>query len=112
MHHPKAGDIIFLNFDPQAGHEQAGKRPALVVSEHAFNEKTGFAAVCPITNQSKGYPFEVSVSGTKKITGVILSDQFKSLDIKARGFKIVDNVDHETLSITLRNISLILGLSI
>lgn len=111
MKYPKQGDIIFLDFDPQAGHEQAGKRPALVVSEHCFNETTGFAVVCPITNQTKGYPFEVPLAGTKKATGYVLSDQFKSLDIKARRFKIVDSVDDGTVSVTLRNISLVLGLS-
>lgn len=110
MNYPKQGDIIFLDFDPQAGHEQAGKRPALVISAHSFNKTTGFAAVCPITNQSKGYPFEVASSGTQKATGYILSDQFKSLDIKAQGFKIVDSVDNHALSLTLRNISLILGI--
>lgn len=111
MRYPKQGDIIFLDFDPQAGHEQAGKRPALVVSEQVFNETTGFAAVCPITNQIKDYPFEVKLSGTKKISGVVLSDQFKSLDITARKFKIVDTVDEETVNVTLRNISLVLGLN-
>lgn len=109
MDYPKQGDIILLDFNPQAGHEQAGKRPALVVSEQAFNETTGFAAVCPVTNQVKGYPFEVVIKGTHKTTGVVLSDQFKSLDIRARGFKVIDNVDEETLSLTLRNISLVLG---
>lgn len=108
---PKQGDIIFLNFDPQAGHEQAGKRPALVISDQAFNEVTGFAAVCPITNQGKGYPFEVPVTGTDRTTGYVLSDQFKSLDIRARGFRIVDRVDDKTLNVTLRNISLVLGIA-
>ena len=110
MNYPKQGDVIFLDFDPQAGHEQAGRRPALVVSEQAFNQTTGFAAVCPITNQGKGYPFEVPLAGTQKATGYVLSDQFKSLDIRARGFKIVDSVDDQTLSVTLRNISLVLGI--
>lgn len=110
MNYPKQGDIIFLDFDPQAGHEQAGKRPALVISEHAFNDNRGFAFVCPITSQGKGYPFEVPLTGTKKTTGYVLSDQAKSLDIKARGFKIVDSVDDETLNLILRNISLILGI--
>lgn len=110
MNYPKRGDIILLDFDPQAGHEQAGKRPALVISEQAFNEATGFAVVCPVTNQVKGYPFEVVVSGTRKTAGVVLSDQLKSLDIRARGFKVVDSVGEETLSLTLRNISLMLGL--
>lgn len=111
MKYPKQGDIILLDFDPQAGQEQAGKRPALVISEQAFNKATGFAAVCPVTNQVKGHPFEVVVSGTSKTAGVVLSDQFKSLDIGARGFKVVDSVGEQTLSLTLRNISLMLGLN-
>ena len=110
MKYPKKGDIIFLNFEPQAGHEQAGKRPALVVSEQAFNETTGFAAVCPITTQGKGYPFEVPVTGTDRTTGYILSDQFKSLDLRARGFRVVDRVGEKSLNTTLRNISLVLGI--
>ena len=110
MLYPKQGDIIILDFNPQAGHEQAGKRPALVVSEYLFNKTTGFAAVCPITNQEKGYQFEVPLSGTQKITGLVLSDQFKSLDIQARGFKVVDSVDEEALRLILRNISLVLGI--
>lgn len=111
MRYPKQGDIIILDFDPQAGHEQAGTRPALVVSDQLFNKTTGFAAVCPITNQTKGYSFEVALEGTKKTTGHVLSDQFKSLDIKARGFKVVDSVDEKTLRLTLRNIALILGIN-
>ncbi len=112
MSYPKKGDIIILDFNPQAGHEQVGKQPALVVSEHLFNKTTGFVAVCPITNQEKGYPFEVPLSGTQKITGVVLSDQFNSLDIQVRGFKVVDSVDEATLRLTLRNISLVLGINI
>ena len=94
---PDAGDVVIVDFDPQAGHEQAGKRPALVISPYAFNNKTGFAWVCPITNQTKGYPFEVSVTGTVKTTGVILADQMKSLDRIARNLHTVDKVDNACL---------------
>jgi mRNA interferase MazF len=89
---PARGDIVLIDFNPQSGHEQAGKRPALVISDTNFNKVTGFAVLCPITNQVKGYPFEVEVRGTKRTTGVILSNQFKSLDWASRDAKTVDRV--------------------
>jgi PemK-like, MazF-like toxin of type II toxin-antitoxin system len=70
---PKKGDVVLMDFDPQAGHEQAGHRLGLVITTKAFNAKTGFAFICPITNQSKGYPFEVIVEGTQRATGVFWS---------------------------------------
>ncbi len=85
---PKQGDIVWLTFDPQAGHEQAGRRPALVVSPEAYNRKVGLALVCPITNRKKGYPFEVDIPECLDVSGVVLADQIKSLDWKAR------NADH------------------
>jgi mRNA interferase MazF len=81
---PEAGDFVWLTFDPQAGREQAGRRPALVLSPRAYNAKSGLALVCPVTNQAKGYPFEVSVGGTPDPTGVVLADHVKSVDWKAR----------------------------
>jgi mRNA interferase MazF len=75
---PEAGDIVWLNFDPQAGHEQAGHRPALVVSPAAYNGKTGLMLCCPMTTQIKGYPFEVPIAGPRP--SAALSDQVKSLD--------------------------------
>ena len=81
---PEAGDIIWLTFDPQAGREQAGRRPALVLSPRSYNAKSGLALVYPITSQSKGYPFEVTVPSTHGVTGVILADHVKSIDWKAR----------------------------
>lgn len=94
---PERGDLIVLNFNPQAGHEQAGRRNAIVLSPKEFNQATGFVAVCPITNQKKGYPFEVvlpkegiAVEGDGfPITGVILTDQVKSLDWTARNLKVL-----------------------
>lgn len=94
---PTRGDYILLNFNPKAGHEQAGRRIALVLSPRTFNEATGFVVVCPITNQKKGYPFEVSLPAEglslaeegPPITGVILTDQVKSLDWKARNLKVL-----------------------
>lgn len=81
---PEAGDLIWLGFDPQAGHEQAGRRPALVLSPRTYNQKSGLALVCPVTNQVKGYPFEVSLPIGLAVSGVILADQVKSVDWKAR----------------------------
>lgn len=86
---PEPGDIVWLEFNPQAGHEQAGHRPALVLSKRAYNEKTGLGIFCPITSKVKGYPFEVSLKG-KKISGAILSDQVKSLDWRARNVTFVE----------------------
>jgi len=72
---PDSGDIVWLTFSPQAGHEQSGRRPALVLSPAAYNEKVGLALFCPITSQIKGYPFEVLLQESLKVNGVILSDQ-------------------------------------
>lgn len=81
---PERGDAIWLDFDPQAGHEQAGRRPALVLSPAAYNRKVGLAIVCPITTQVKSYPFEVPIPPGLKVSGCVLADQVKNLDWKAR----------------------------
>ena len=81
---PQQGEIIWIDFDPQSGHEQAGRRPALVMSKTAYNKRIGRAFVCPITSKVKGYPFEVPVH-TKSVSGVVLSDHLKNLDWTSRG---------------------------
>lgn len=81
---PDRGDVIWISLNPQAGHEQAGRRPALVLSPTTYNGKVGMALLCPITNRIKGYPFEIEVPSGLQATGVILSDQVKCLDWKAR----------------------------
>jgi mRNA interferase MazF len=81
---PRRGDLVWLTFDPQAGHEQAGRRPAFVLSPEAYNRKTGLFLACPITSKVKGYPFEVPLPAGLLVSGVILTDQIKSLDWKAR----------------------------
>ena len=81
---PDRGDIVWLRFNPQAGHEQAGRRPALVISPRAYNRKVGLALFCPITSQVKGYPFEVNLPKGLEATGAVLCDQIKSLDWRAR----------------------------
>ena len=93
---PDAGDLVWASFDPQAGHEQAGRRPALVLSPAEYNGKVGLVLACPITSQVKGYPFEVSVT-SRRIKGVVLSDQVRSLDWRARQFTFVDRASDETL---------------
>jgi mRNA interferase MazF len=81
---PDRGDIVWLMFDPQAGHEQAGRRPAVVLSPRAYNARVGLALFCPITSREKGYPFEVRLPPDVPAAGVILADQVKSLDWQAR----------------------------
>ena len=105
---PDRGDCIWLNFTPQAGHEQAGKRPAIVVSPKSYNKKTGLFIVCPITSKVKGYPFEVSIR-EGKLSGVILSDQIKSLDWRARKAKYIQKANKEIICEMIDKINLIVG---
>ena len=81
---PDAGDLIWLDFTPQAGREQAGRRPAVVLSPRSYNEKTSLPVVCPVTSHVKGYPFEVSLRAGSRIRGAILSDHLKNLDWRQR----------------------------
>lgn len=81
---PERGDIVWLRFDPQRGHEQAGRRPALVISPKAYNRKVGLALFCPITSKVKGYPFEVELPKGLKASGAVLCDQIKILDWRVR----------------------------
>lgn len=93
---PDTGDIVWLNFSPQAGHEQAGHRPALVLSPAAYNGKRGLMLCCPMTTKASGHPFEVAVVGARP--GVILTDQIKSVDWHARNAKRKGRVSAEELS--------------
>ena len=95
---PDRGDIIWLTFNPQAGHEQAGRRPAMVVSPASYNSKTSLALVCPVTSQVKHYPFEVQIPEGLAIVGVILADQVKSLDWKARQGEKIDILPTDTVN--------------
>lgn len=81
---PEQGDIITLDFNPQAGHEQKGHRPALVVSNHTFNRRTGIAIVCPITNTERHFPLHIPLGEKTSVTGVVMCEQVKSLDVTAR----------------------------
>ncbi len=107
---PERGDLVWLRFDPQAGHEQSGLRPALVISPKSYNSKVGLALFCPITEKVKGYPFEVDIPGNQKISGTILSDQIKSLDWRARKAKKIERMPDEVIQDVLAKIeSLIWG---
>lgn len=81
---PRKGDYVALSFDPQSGHEQKGRRPALVVSNDLFNKHTGLAIVCPVTNTRREHPFHVGIAGEEKVTGVVMVEQVKSIDFRAR----------------------------
>jgi mRNA interferase MazF len=105
---PEHGDAVWLQFNPQAGHEQAGRRPALVLSPAAYNGKVGLAVLCPITSQSKGYPFEVAIS-TRKLTGVVLSDQVKSLDWRVRQAEMIERVPDAVVQEVLAKLSTLLA---
>lgn len=105
---PERGDLIVLNFNPQTGHEQAGRRNAIVLSPKVFNQATGFIVVCPITSKKKGYPFEValpdegiSLDDAFPITGVILTDQIKSLDWTVRDLKVLKKYNQEDAQIEI-----------
>ena len=104
---PKRRDIVWLNFDPQSGHEQKGKRPAIVISPEEYNEKTGLGLFCPITSKIKDYPFEVKIEN-KKIIGVVLSDQIKSLDWKTREIEFIIKETSETVDEIINKIGILL----
>ncbi len=100
---PEKGDFIAVTFDPQSGHEQRGRRPALVVSNTLFNEQAGLAIVCPVTNTDRGYPFHVAITYNPDVRGFIMVEQVKSIDFRARKAKPIgkasDDVLDEVLSI-------------
>lgn len=95
---PEAGDVIWLNFDPQAGREQAGRRPSVVLSPREYNRRTSLALVCPVTTRVKGYPFEVPLPTGMAISGVVLADQVRSLDWEDRQAALVARVPEATLA--------------
>jgi mRNA interferase MazF len=105
---PDQGDVVWLNHDPQAGHEQAGHRPALVLSPKAYNAATGLMLCCPVTSQVKGYPFEVQLVGVKGLKGVVLSDQLRSLDWEARGAERAGRAADDVVSDVLAKLKVLL----
>ena len=105
---PDCGDLVWITLNPQAGHEQAGRRPAIVLSPKEYNGKTGLAIFCPITSQVKGYPFEVLLPKGLSVAGAILSDQVKSLDWHARNVELICTLPAETISEVIQRLSLLL----
>ena len=106
---PDRGDAVWLSFDPQAGHEQAGRRPAVVLTPAAYNAKVGLMILCPITNQVKGYPFEVTIPQGLKVTGAILSDQAKSLDWRARKAELICRLPEASVNEVLKKLNTLLS---
>jgi mRNA interferase MazF len=106
---PKRGDIVWLSLAPQAGHEQAGRRPALALSPEAYHRKAGLALFCPITTRIKGYPFEVPIPSGLKASGVILADQVKSLDWHVRDAEFSCKVPETTLMEVLEKLGVLLS---
>ena len=104
---PDRGDLIWLQFDPQAGHEQRGIRPTFVVSPRSYNEKVGLALMCPVTSRVKGYPFEVLVNGAV-VSGAVLADQVKSLDWAIRKAKLIEKAPPPVVSEVIAKIRALL----
>ena len=94
---PEQGDIVVLSFDPQSGHEQKGRRPAIIVSNKTFNQHLGLAFACPITNTKRDFPFHIEVK-SDNITGFIMGEQMKSIDYNARNIKFIEKADQKTIN--------------
>jgi mRNA interferase MazF len=107
---PERGDVVWITMNPRVGHEQAGRRPALVVSPGAYNSKVGLAILCPITSQVKGYPFEVPIPDGLPVEGVVLSDQAKSLDWRARGAEFACKVGRDSTEAVLQRLGRLVAL--
>jgi mRNA interferase MazF len=105
---PQRGDVVWITLNPQAGHEQAGRRPVVVLSPAAYNAKVGLAILCPLTHQIKGYPFEVLIPAGLAITGAILSDQVKSLDWRARDAELICALPTTTMNQVLQKLNTLL----
>jgi len=106
---PECGDVVWITLNPQAGREEAGRRPALVVSPQSYNAKVGLAIFCPVTSQIKGYPFEVLIPAGLPVTGAILSDQVKSLDWRARRAELICALPARTISEVLEKLATLLA---
>ncbi len=106
---PQRGDVVWISLNPQAGHEQAGRRPAVVLSPGTYNAKVKLAILCPITNQVKGYPFEVAIPAGLPVAGVILADQAKSLDWQERDAEWICSLPAETVNAVLQKLGTLLS---
>ena len=105
---PKRGDAVWITFNPHAGHEHAGRRPAVVLSPEGYNDKAGLAVLCPITSHKKGYPFEVDLPSGLDVTGVILADQVKSLDWRARKAQLICALPNKIITEALEKLGTLL----
>jgi len=105
---PACGDVVWITLSPQAGHEQVGRRPAVVLSPESYNGRVGLAILCPVTNQIKGYPFEVLIPSGLPVEGAILSDQVKSLDWRIRQAELICSLPEETISEILQKLGTLL----
>lgn len=108
---PQRGDFVWLAFQPQAGHEQAGRRPALVLSPRSYNARAGLALACPVTRQVKGYPFEVVVAGGAPVEGAVLADQVRSVDWRAREAQLIGRASATVLAEVLAKLQVLLDAS-
>ncbi len=106
---PERGDAVWISLDPQVGHEQAGRRPALVLSPAAYNGRVGLALLCPITSRAKGYPFEVPLPEGSPVAGVVGADQVKSLDWRSRKAARIGAVPDEVVAEVVRRLKTLLG---
>jgi mRNA interferase MazF len=106
---PDRGDLVWLEFTPQAGSEQRGRRPALVLSPKSYNGKVGLALFCPLTSKVKGYPFEVELPDGCAVSGVVLSDQLKSLDWRSRRVKFIERVTADVMAMVTARVLPLLG---
>ncbi|MDE2293673.1 MAG: endoribonuclease MazF [Elusimicrobia bacterium] len=106
---PKRGDVVWLSFSPRSGREQAGERPALTLSPEAYNRKVGLALFCPLTTRVKGYPFEVAVPEGSKARGVVLADQVRSLDWRARGSRFLCRLPEAAVGEVREKLEALLG---
>ena len=97
----RQGDIIKLNFNPQAGHEQAGYRPALVISNDFFNQKTNLTIVCPITNTNNKFPLHIPLDDRTVTTGVVLCEHVKALDLNARAYRVAEQIPEDLLRMVI-----------
>jgi mRNA interferase MazF len=108
---PQRGDVVWIALNPQAGHEQAGRRPAVILSPRAYNSKTGLAILCPVTSQVKGYPFEVLLPEGLPVSGAILSDQAKNLDWRARNAGVICSLPDAITNEVLEKLGTLLTIS-
>jgi len=106
---PARGDAVWITLNPQAGHDQAGRRPAVVLSPSAYNGKVGLAILCPITSQVKGYPFEVTIPSGSKLAGVVLADQVKNLDWRVRKAEFICKLPRKTTDEVLQKLGTLLA---